>query len=84
MTGDANWDGSVDDDDLSLVLANWTGAGGSGGTWETGDFDNSGSVADEDLSLLLANWTGTITTVPEPVAGLLLLIGLLFVRRRQN
>jgi len=71
--GDANQDGVVDDDDLSLLLANWTGAGGAGGTWATGDFDGNGAVSDVDLSLLLANWGASEGgMVPEP-AGLALL-----------
>ena len=64
--GDANLDGAVDDDDLSLLLANWTGPGGTGKTWATGDFDNNGAVSDADLSFLLANWTDPGETVPEP------------------
>ncbi len=56
--GDANLNGYVDDDDLSLLLANWL----IGRKWRVGNFiDNDPSnvtVNDDDLSLLLANWTG--------------------------
>ena len=73
IPGDADKDGDVDDDDLSILLANWTGAGGTGTTWETGDFDGNGAVSDVDLSLLLANWTGFGRQVPEPGTAWLLL-----------
>jgi len=85
-TGDANGDGYVDDDDLSLLLSNWTGAGGSGGTWATGDFDQDGGVSDDDLSLLLGNWTGPPppgAAVPEPgTLALLTVGGVALIRRR--
>ena len=80
--GDANRDGVVDDDDLSLLLAHWTGAGGSGGTWGTGDFDGNGSVSDDDLSLLVTNWTGPIAAaVPEPATLVLLTGAFVLVKR---
>ena len=53
---DVTGDGMVDDNDLSIVLANWTGPLGTGKTHETGDIDGSGGVSDADLSILLANW----------------------------
>ena len=77
VAGDASLDGWVDDDDLSILPAQWTGAGGSGGTWKTGDFDGNGAVSDVDLSLLLANWTGDSGSagIPEPVTLILLALG---------
>ena len=67
LMGDANDDGLVDDDDLSLLLANW----GSGGGWGVGDFDASGTIDDDDLSLLLANWGGSvIKAAPHQVSNL--------------
>ena len=78
--GDANTDGVVDDDDLSLTLASW----GQDVGWENGEFSGADPVNDDDLSLLLANWTGA-TTVPEPVTLAVLVLGgvvLLAVRRR--
>ncbi len=87
LTGDANYNGWIDDNDLSLLLANWTGSHGSGETWATGDFSADGAVDDNDLSLLLANWTGTPQeiSVPEPTALSLLAASLfaLTVRRRR-
>ena len=86
--GDANRDGLVNDDDLSILLANWTGSGGSGGTWGTGDFDADGAICDTDLSELLGNWTGTSGAVPEPATCWPLAIGALVVlnspRRRRS
>ena len=76
LLGDADLNAYVDDDDLSLLLANW----GTGTTWGQGDFDASGSVNDDDLSLLLAHWNeGTPpldgSAVPEPATLALLAIG---------
>ncbi len=83
LPGDTTRDGSVDDDDLSILLSNWTGVGGEGRTWNTGDFNADGAADDDDLSLLLSNWTGPAemiagspgtAVVPEP-SSLLLLAG---------
>ena len=54
--GDADGDGVVDDDDLSLLLANW---GSEIADCTQGEFSGVPPVNDDDLSLLLANWTGT-------------------------
>jgi len=50
MPGDASGDGVVNDDDLSLVLANWSAG-------PVGDLTGDGVVNDDDLSILLANWS---------------------------
>ena len=70
MMGDANLNGSVDDDDLSLLLASW----GQDVGWTKGNFNEDDTVNDDDLSLLLANWTGT-AAVPEPASALILALG---------
>ena len=79
--GDADRDGDVDDDDLSLLLANW----GSDVDCTKGEFSGAAPVNDDDLSLLLANWTGSQdAAVPEP-ATVMLLVGacaLLKLRRK--
>ncbi len=51
--GDATGNGSVDFEDLNLVLANWSQvvAPGTGG-----DVDESGVVDFADLNIVLANW----------------------------
>jgi len=89
IMGDANVDGVVDDADLSLLLAHWTGAGGTGGTWGGGDFDGNGTVSDVDLSFLLAHWTGALGPdsigVPEPATmGCLSLALPMLLRRRRG
>ena len=48
--GDANGSGTVDFDDLNLVLSNWGTAG------PAGDVNNSGFVDFDDLNLVLSNW----------------------------
>ncbi len=84
--GDINLSGYVDDDDLSLLLANWV----TGDVWGKGDLNNSGGVDDDDLSLLLANWNqgvppGAPAAVPEPATiTLVALGGLALIRRRRS
>ncbi len=77
LMGDVNLDGFVDDDDMSLLLANW----GTGNEWGLGDFNSDNTVDDDDLSLLLANWNEGSPPpmagdpVPEPATMLMLGIG---------
>jgi hypothetical protein len=78
LAGDANGDGKVDINDLTIVLANY---GQSGLTWSQGcmNFDPSGAVDINDLTIVLANYGHTagasaIGAVPEP--GVLLLLAL--------
>ena len=75
--GDATRDGQVNDEDLSAVLAHWTGDDGSGGTWNTGDFDGDGGIGDNDLSILLSHWSAAgarSVAVPEPATSALMLL----------
>jgi len=80
--GDADFDGDVDDDDLSLLLANW---GSETAGWGQGEFNSTLPVDDDDLSLLLANWTGPLpAAVPEPATiGLIALGGLALLRGKR-
>jgi len=85
--GDADLDGDVDDDDLSLLLANWgqdvTSRPDDG--WGAGEFTAAAPVNDDDLSLLLANWTGAGSIgVPEPGATAVLLAAAMSVFRRRH
>ena len=86
IPGDADIDGDVDDDDLSLVPANWTGPFGIGKAWWQGDFEGDGDVADDDLSMLLANWTGSPDSIgiPEPATVSRLAVGVAVLARRQR
>ena len=83
--GDVNLSGSVNDDDLSLLLANWV----IGDEWGEGDLNENGTVNDDDLSLLLANWgagsSAAPEAVPEPLTLSLLVMGGcgLILRRRK-
>ena len=77
--GDANVDGGVNDDDLSLLLSNW----GANPGWSGGDFNADRAVNDDDLSLLLSNWDGGSTVIPEPATIAMLVLGAVgLVRRR--
>ena len=83
--GDANGDGVVDDNDLSLLLANWNQDAG----WDGGNFNGDSITDDSDLSLLLANWTASdppgAVNVPEPATVAVLAAGLaLPVLRRKR
>ena len=78
MVGDANFDGAVDDDDLSLLLANW---GSTTAGWGQGEFSGTPPINDDDLSLLLANWTPG-GAVPEPLTLVLLAAGAVALTRR--
>ena len=76
--GDANGDGTVDINDLTIVLANFNQAGCS---WSQGcmDGDPAGTVDVNDLTIVLANFGTTygassgIKAVPEPATVTLLL-----------
>ena len=72
VPGDANLDTLVDDDDLSLLLANW----GMDAEWGGGNFNADHVVNDDDLSYILANWTAGEPPaggfVPEPTTAALL------------
>ena len=79
LTGDANGDSLIDDDDLSLLLSSW----GQDVGWANGNFNGDNIVDDDDLSLLLANWTGG-AAVPEPATAALLGLGALAMLRRRS
>ena len=53
LPGDANGDGRVDINDLTIVLANF---GQTGMTWSQGDFIGDGTVDINDLTIVLANF----------------------------
>ena len=54
--GDANGDGHVDINDLTIVLANF---GQTGMTWSQGSFVGDGDVDVNDLTILLNNYGNT-------------------------
>ncbi len=72
--GDANGDGRVDINDLTIVLTNF---GQTSMTWSQGDFNTDGRVDIDDLTIVLSNFGmssgGAVNSVPEPCALVLLL-----------
>ena len=83
IPGDANLDGAVDVQDLSILATNWEI---STADWAMGDYTGDGNVGVQDLSVLATNWgSGLGATLPEPATALLLVPGgtlLGLVRRR--
>ena len=80
LDGDANQDGRVDINDLTIVLAHY---GQTGQTWGDGEFTGDGTVDINDLTIVLAHYNqsfgasvaGNVSAVPEPCALVLLAIG---------
>ena len=74
MPSDANRDGQVDINDLTIVLSNF---GQTGMTWSQGDFNDDGTVDINALTIRLTNFGQTaganIKAVPEPSSYTLLL-----------
>jgi hypothetical protein len=79
LPGDANEDGRVDVNDLTIVLTNF---GQTGTTWSQGEFTGDGKVDVNDLTIVLAHYGQSVGTsavgigaVPEPGALALLAAG---------
>jgi probable HAF family extracellular repeat protein len=78
LLGDANGDGRVDINDLTIVLAHYGQSVGM--SWYTGEFTGDGTVDINDLTIVLANYNqtsgassaGNVSAVPEPASLLLL------------
>jgi hypothetical protein len=71
-TGDANLDGVVNDDDVTIVSATYA-PGVANAQWALGDFDYNGFVDDDDITLLGAFYdpsASPVGTGAMPPAGL--------------
>ena len=81
LPGDANLDGRVDINDLTVVLTNYGQS--SGMNWVSGEFTGHGTVDINDLTIVLANYGQTagagvsMAAVPEPAGLAMLAAGLL-------
>jgi hypothetical protein len=84
-SGDANLDGVVDDDDVTIVGANYAPRVAKP-VWALGDFDYNGFVDDDDVTLLGAFYdpkampistasAGAVAAVPEPASVVVLAVG---------
>ena len=77
IPGDANLDGKVDVNDLTIVLSHFGQT--TGVSWGTGDFNGDGRVDVNDLTIVLSNFGesvstsigGSLSAVPEPGSLLL-------------
>ena len=79
IAGDANLDGKVDINDLTIVLSHY---GQTGMAWSQGEFTGDGTVDINDLTIVLAHYNDSlgssaagIAPVPEPASLLLALAG---------
>jgi hypothetical protein len=66
--GDANLDGIVNNDDVTIVGANYA-PGFPKPFWALGDFNYDGEVGNDDVTLLGASYDPTATPIPAPEAG---------------
>jgi hypothetical protein len=66
--GDANLDGVVNDDDVTIVGAVYA-PGVANASWANGDFDYNGFVDDDDVTLLGALYNPGLPPVPAPEGG---------------
>ena len=94
LPGDANGDGKVDVNDLTIVLSHFGAT--TGVDWSTGDFNGDGKVDVNDLTIVLSNFGeslgaaagGSPVAVPEPSALVLIVFGGVslfgWVRRRRS
>jgi hypothetical protein len=67
-TGDANLDGVVDDNDVTIVGATYA-PGVAQASWAFGDFDYNGFVDDDDITLLGAFYNPSAPPVAAPTQG---------------
>jgi hypothetical protein len=82
LPGDANSDGKVDINDLTIVLTNYNRTDGM--SWRLGDFNIDNKVDINDLTIVLANYNQTLgssaaraAAAPEPSSIALTLATLL-------
>jgi hypothetical protein len=80
VRGDVDLDGDVDATDLNAVGISWRSINVT--SWSNGDFNGSGVVDAIDLNRLGLNWRAGVaapanSTVPEPSADWLLVLGVL-------
>lgn len=84
IEGDINWDGRVDDRDLTIFLPTFDGMSGQPGYAPGSDFNRDGLVNLSDLGILLANYgAGRAIPVPASIA-LPLMMPLVSRRGRQG
>jgi uncharacterized membrane protein len=93
-TGDANLDGQVNDDDVTIVGAAYA-PGVPNASWALGDFDYNGFVDDDDVTLLGAFYdpnasplitsppTSAVAAIPEPATWALIAAAIVVISLRE-
>lgn len=85
IAGDANGDGTVDEDDATILAAHW---GDGQADPSMGDFNDDGWVGAADAAILAANWgartESSAATVPEPATLALLLAATILAPARRR
>ena len=83
ISGDANFDGTVDGSDVTILAGSWQYGVSDGqiATLPMGDFNGDGAVDGSDVTILAGNWqsgvTAAMASVPEPSVIVLLGGGIL-------
>jgi hypothetical protein len=67
-TADANLDGLVNDDDVTVLGAAYA-PGAANGVWALGDFEYNGFVDDDDVTLLGAFYNPAAAPLAAPISG---------------
>jgi hypothetical protein len=83
IDGDINWDGLVDERDLTIFLPTFDGMAGQPGYAPGSDFNRDGLVNLSDLGVLLGN-LGTGRSIPAPAPALLTLSVPIIARGRRQ
>ncbi|MEO1497982.1 MAG: hypothetical protein AAFV43_12620 [Planctomycetota bacterium] len=83
QAGDFSGDGVVDNTDLNLLLVNWGNPASPLPPGWDGDPPVGALIDNDELNALLPNWGVGVASVPEPAAGVLLLLASAACRRRR-
>ncbi len=69
LAADATGDGTTDNSDLAVLLANWESGPAIFSSPSMGDFTGNGDIDDNDLAVLLGNWEAALDALPSPAGA---------------